>query len=99
LLRRARTDLIDIARYTADRWDEQQAERYVSDLFGAFQRLVDLPELRRPYGPIAPYGRALEGSHAIFYRLTDDAEILIVRVLHVRMLPELHLDESDESKS
>jgi plasmid stabilization system protein ParE len=25
LLRRARTDLLDIARYTAERWDEQQA--------------------------------------------------------------------------
>ena len=25
-LRRARADLLDIARYTAERWDEQQAE-------------------------------------------------------------------------
>ena len=27
LLRRARDDLLDIASYTAERWDEQQAER------------------------------------------------------------------------
>jgi toxin ParE1/3/4 len=96
LLRRARADLLDIARYTADRWDEPQAERYVTDLFTAFQRLVELPELRRHYQPIPPYLRALAGSHAIFYRITDDGEILIVRVLHAAMLPELHLDEPEE---
>jgi plasmid stabilization system protein ParE len=57
LLRRARADLLDIARYTADRWDEQQAEQYIKDLFFAFQRLVEFPELRRHYRPIPPYLR------------------------------------------
>jgi toxin ParE1/3/4 len=91
LLRRARGDLLDIASYTAERWDEQQAERYVTGLFSAFQRLVQLPEVRRPYRDIPPYWRALAGSHAIFYRIAEDGELLIVRVLHARMLPELHL--------
>lgn len=98
LLRRARADLLDIAIYTAERWNEQQAERYVTELFSAFQRLVELPELRRPYREMVPYWRALAGSHAIFYRIADDGELLIVRVLHASMLPELHLagKQSDE---
>ena len=91
LLRRARDDLLQIASYTAERWDEQQAERYVTELFSAFARLVDFPELRRPYQDIPPYWRALAGSHAIFYRIAEDGVLLIVRVLHARMLPELHL--------
>jgi plasmid stabilization system protein ParE len=40
---------------------------------------------------IPPYFRALIGKHAVFYRLTTDGEVLIVRVLHATMLPELHL--------
>jgi len=95
LLRRARADLLDIASYTAERWDEEQAEHYVTRLFSAFQRLVDAPELRRPYPEIPPYWRALEGSHAVFYRVADDGEVFVIRVLHARMLPELHLAEPE----
>jgi plasmid stabilization system protein ParE len=40
--------------------------------------------------------RALAGSHAIFYRVAEDGDLLIVRVLHAAMLPELHLDDAEE---
>ena len=101
LLRRARDDLLDIAAFTAERWGDEQAERYVALLFAGFQKLVDLPELRRAYPDIPPYWRALQERHAVFYRIADDGETLIVRVLHAAMLPELHLsaddDEDDET--
>lgn len=93
LLRRARGDLLEIAAYTAERWDDQQAERYIADLFSVFQRLVDEPSLRRPYRDIPPYWRNLAGSHAVFYRIAEDSELIVVRVLHARMLPELHLTD------
>ena len=44
LLRRARVDLLDIAAYTAEGWNEQQAERYVTELFASLDRLVEHPE-------------------------------------------------------
>ncbi|MCE7890443.1 MAG: type II toxin-antitoxin system RelE/ParE family toxin [Sorangiineae bacterium PRO1] len=96
LLRRARTDLVEIAHFTADRWGEPQAERYVTQLYEGFQRLVDFPELRRPSPDMPTYFRALEGKHAVFYRVSDGGEVLIVRVLHGAMLPELHLEEPSE---
>jgi len=96
-LRRARADVLDIANYTADRWGEQQAERYIGELFAGFQKLVDFPELRRAYADIPPYWRLLEGKHAVFYRVVGDGEILIVRVLHAAMLPELHLTADDDA--
>ena len=37
LLRRARGDLLEIAAYTAERWDDQQAERYSSIMIGAMR--------------------------------------------------------------
>ena len=36
------------------------------------------------------------GKHALFYRVTEDDTVLVVRVLHVRMLPELHLPGSED---
>lgn len=95
LLRRARTDLLDIAAYTADRWGDAQAERYLTGLYSGFQTIVDPPDRRRPFAEIPPYFRALVGKHAVFYRIASpsDGEVLIVRVLHVAMLPELHLPE------
>jgi len=39
----------------------------------------------------------LAGKHAIFYRVEADGSLLIVRILHAAMLPELHLPgQSDE---
>ena len=99
LLRRARADLLDIANFTADRWGDQQAERYVTQLYGAFHRIAGFPELRRPYHDLPPYFRALEGKHAVFYRVADDGEVVIVRVLHGAMLPELHLEDAEDEPS
>jgi plasmid stabilization system protein ParE len=36
------------------------------------------------------------GKHAVFYRVTPDGELLIVRVLHAAMLPALHLSDAQE---
>jgi toxin ParE1/3/4 len=91
LLRRARIDLLDIATYTADRWGDAQAEKYLAELFLGFQFVADRPELRRPFREIPTYFRVVVGRHAVFYRSTADSDVLIVRVLHVSMLPELHL--------
>ena len=41
LSRRARGDLVEIGLYGAARWGDERLERYVSDLYSVFQRLVD----------------------------------------------------------
>lgn len=97
LLRRAREDVLEIGAFTAERWGEAQAERYIVGLFLGFQTLVERPELRRAFLKIPPYLRALVGKHAVFYRVSSDGEVSIVRVLHAAMLPELHLRDVDES--
>ena len=76
----------------------RSGERYLIGLFAGFQTLVDRPELRRPFVAIPPYLRALVGKHAVFYRVTADGELLIVRVLHAAMLPALHLSNDDKDE-
>jgi plasmid stabilization system protein ParE len=38
----------------------------------------------------------LAGRHVVFYRVEMDASILVVRILHAAMLPELHLPETPD---
>ena len=64
----------EIGAFTADRWGDAQAERYLIGRFAGFQTLVDRPDLRRPFREIPPYLRALIGKHAAFYRVIPDGE-------------------------
>jgi toxin ParE1/3/4 len=93
---RARGDLRDIALYTLDRWGSTQCDRYLNLLQERCQQVADMPELRRPSSDFPPYCRVLAGMHAVFYRPLNETSILVVRILHASMLPELHLPDSDE---
>jgi plasmid stabilization system protein ParE len=64
--------------------------------YSGFQTIVNRPELRRAFHEIPPYFRALVSKHVVFYRTEPDGTILIVRVLHAAMLPELHLPVNDK---
>ena len=87
----ARDDLRDIAAHTRDRWGDAQCDRYLTSLEWRCLQLAQEPLLRRHYDNDPVYWRALAGKHALFYRVEADGWILIVRILHSAMLPELHL--------
>ena len=55
------------------------------------QEMADSPHLCRVYEDAPSYFRSLVGRHAVFYRSEEGGAILIVRILHASMLPELHL--------
>jgi toxin ParE1/3/4 len=96
LTRRAENDLLDIGRYTVRTWGIEQCAHYVRELEACCQRLADNPSLGRSCDRIRlGYWRAEQGKHVIFYRIETD-EIVVVRILHERMLPQLHFGEWDE---
>lgn len=87
----AKRDLVEIARYTLERWGDQQRRRYVSQLDARFTWLAQNPTLGIDSDHIkAGYRRYVEGRHVIFYRVVR-GRTEIIRVLHVRMLPVRHL--------
>ena len=87
---KARSDLASIWSYTKAEWSRAQADTYTGILKTTVQQLVDQPERGR-FSPVAPAYRFVRcRRHVIYYRETDDG-IVIVRILHERMLPELHL--------
>jgi toxin ParE1/3/4 len=79
--------LDEIYRYTRDRWGEAQADRYVTGLFAAFERIEAHGVPSRPV--LAEFG--VEGyvfrykRHFVYWRRLAGGDIGIVTVLHERM--------------
>jgi toxin ParE1/3/4 len=91
LSRRARTDLAEIWRYTNSRWGLEQADRYVTAIHQAFDKLMADPSLGRPFSNTPKQTRGYQiGSHVVFYRKSRK-RFHVVRVLHKSMDHARHL--------
>jgi len=102
--REARADLTEILWTSFDRWGEEGKARYESLLEAAMQELGANPEHLRSKDcrELAPRIRSVHlrhvgrdhgvraPVHVIYYRRTRSS-IVIVRVLHERMEPSMHL--------
>jgi toxin ParE1/3/4 len=88
-------DLADIDAYTDREWGQTQADRYLNKLQTRLLKLLTNPRLGRECLNIEPGLRRIEeGKHVMFYRQAEDG-IVVSRILHQSMLPELH-DLNDE---
>ena len=76
-----------IYRYTRDRWGAKQAERYITDLFAAFDRIeghgVASRTIPAEFGVGDFYFR--HEHHFVYWRRLSDGDIGIVTILHERM--------------
>nr|WP_281547476.1 type II toxin-antitoxin system RelE/ParE family toxin [Alistipes onderdonkii] len=84
---KAVNDLSDIWDYTADMWSENQADQYYDMIIASCRKIAGNPVLfGRQYKEIA---EALYGfkanKHIIFYMVSDEGDIEIIRILHERM--------------
>ena len=92
LSKAARRDLVEIGRYTFERWGEDQCRRYLTLLDARFRSLGKTPDQGRACDEIKPgYWLCREGRHVIFYKLAAHKQVEIIRVLHDRMLARRHL--------
>jgi toxin ParE1/3/4 len=88
----ARDDLGGIWDYTAERWDADQADRYIRRLVEAFENLAAGTARGRSAETVRPgYFRLTVATHIVFYRLGDGGRIEVVRILHERMDAGRHL--------
>jgi toxin ParE1/3/4 len=86
LSHKAMADLSEIWNYTFDIWSENQADKYYKDLIGGCNNISENSKIGKCYDEIDKdiFGfRA--GNHIIFYRLTPDNKIEILRILHQNM--------------
>ncbi|HRO12139.1 type II toxin-antitoxin system RelE/ParE family toxin [Amaricoccus sp.] len=79
--------LDDIYLYTCDRWGEAQADRYITGMFEAFERIDARGVASKPI----PAEFGVEGfffryeHHFVYWRRLSDGDIGIVAILHERM--------------
>jgi toxin ParE1/3/4 len=93
---RAETDLREIWLYSFRTWGEAQADRYLGELDAGLRECGAEPERGKCRDGVRPgYWSRLIRRHVAFYTFTED-EVLVQRVLHGSMDPDLHLDDDDE---
>ncbi len=91
----ADADLRKIAEYTLNQWGESQRNTYIAELFDAFTSLAESPSIATNADNIRKgYRKFPQGSHVVFFRLSDSSHIEIIRILHKRMDVENHFPAS-----
>lgn len=88
----ADADLRLIAEHTLARWGQTQRDAYITELFDAFKRLAETPQIAASAEAIRKgYRKFPQGSHIVFFRESQTHNIEIIRVLHKRMDVDAHL--------
>lgn len=88
----ARKDIIDIGRFTTEKWGKRQRDKYLKHLDDAFRLLALQPEICRDAEDIKPgYKKFNQGSHIIFYRAGTESKIVVIRIFHNSIDVEQHL--------
>lgn len=89
----ADTDMRKIAAHTLQHWGQTQRDSYISELFRAFSRLAETPQIATGIDAIREgYRKFPQGSHVIFFRESEIYGIEIIRVLHKRMDAGTHIN-------
>lgn len=79
--------LDEIYRYSKDRWGVDQADRYITGLFEAFDKIASHGVLSKPI----PAAFGVDGyyfryeRHYVYWRWLTNGDIGIVTILHERM--------------
>lgn len=93
LTKKALDDLNGIWLYTAEKWSENQADKYYKLLTDSFNEIANHPEIGRQYDLTGNIIFGLRvGRHIIFYRLNKIKNVEILRILHQRMDIQSNLD-------
>jgi len=87
----ARNDLKGIYQYSLRQWGKTQSDIYLAAIKDQFWSLAEQPLIGVERLELLPNTRSLLiQSHIVYYRATD-TRIEIIRVLHGRQDPHLHI--------
>lgn len=90
----AEDDFESLLDYTRITWGLKQRDLYADRISRRINELLSCPELGVARDDLAPGLRIHRASQHIIYYLVLEGSIRIVRILHARMNPALHLRES-----
>lgn len=83
LTSKAVSDLEDIWIFTYKRWSKDQADRYYSQIIDEFEFLLTNANIGRSAAYIRSGYRVSDvKSHLIFYKIIEDKQLEVIRILH-----------------
>ncbi len=95
---RARKDIKGILEYSIKNWGEKQADKYYDELIKGMDLFVTHPEIGVARDDIREGYRCFRiNQHDVYYKITS-TRIVIIRVLHESMKPELHFKAKQPKK-
>ncbi len=87
---RAKKDIKGIWHYSFKKWGVQQTDKYYDELIEGMSLLINNPEIGIACDDIRAGYRCFSiNEHDVYYKITS-TRIIIIRVLHKSMKPELH---------
>ncbi len=99
LTNKAVKDLSDIWNYTFDNWSEEQADKYYKMLLDNCQIIANNPNIDKKYEYILIGLQGHKtGRHLIFYRIVNENEILIIRILYEQIDLKSRIKDSNNNK-
>ncbi len=82
LTNKAVEDLSKIYEYTYKFWSENQADKYYQELIDFCQLISKSPQIGKNYEEIEPqFFGFTANKHIIFYRILNENEIEVIRIL------------------
>ncbi len=82
----AKKDISNIWEYTFEYWSSEQADKYIREIMDAMGKLYKNPHSGADYSMVREGYRGIKvKSHIVFYRITKENKLLIIRVLHQKM--------------
>ncbi len=95
LTKKAKSDLLSIARYTFRQWGKAQRNLYLQKLDESFHTLAKHPDSDSPCNHVrTDYRKFPQGSHIIYYRIQQKGGVSIVRILHKNMDVNLQIEST-----
>ena len=86
LTKKAVEDLAKIWNYTYKEWSEKLADKYYNILISNCKAIARNPNFGKSYAIITPNLFGFKANrHIVFYRIIDENNIEITRILHGRM--------------
>ena len=83
--------LQEIWRYSRDRWNTEQADKYLAAIEVALNAAVTMPALLRPRLELGERIVARRTGSHVAYGIIENDELVVLAVLHARMDPKRHL--------
>lgn len=91
----ARSDLIEIRRFTFQRWGSEQSRKYLSDLRQTIQLLAETPSLGKHRPDVGSEVQSFPYVSHVIYYVVHEQQLIVFGVLHQRMVPQNHLAERE----